>query len=85
MYDEADGATPLHHTKANALDPPVVLEIKLDMGNYRTVRHLLNINKNPVQRLFQLKGWQVKKHPIGFRPRVQALRSVARQPSERWA
>jgi putative transposase len=52
---------------------------------YRTVAHLLDFNKNTVQRVFQLMGWQVKKRPIGFRPRVQALPSVAKQPNERWA
>ena len=52
---------------------------------YRTVAHLLDFNKNTVQRIFQLKGWQVKKRPIGFRPRVQALPSVAHAPNERWA
>lgn len=52
---------------------------------YRTVAHLLGFNKNTVQRIFQLKGWQVKKRPIGFRPRVQALPSVAEAPNERWA
>lgn len=52
---------------------------------YRTVAHLLDFNKNTVQRIFQLKGWQVKKRPIGFRPRVQALPSVAKAPNERWA
>jgi putative transposase len=52
---------------------------------YRTVAHLLNINKNTVQRVFQLMGWQVKKRPIGFRPRIQALPSVAQRPNERWA
>ena len=26
---------------------------------YRTVAHLLDFNKNTVQRIFQLKGWQV--------------------------
>ena len=52
---------------------------------YRTVAHLLDFNKNTVQRIFQLKGWQVKKRPIGFRPRVQALPSVAQAPNERWA
>ena len=40
---------------------------------YRTVAGLLGMNKNTVQRIFQLKGWQVKKRPVGFRPRVQAL------------
>ena len=51
---------------------------------YRTVAHLLQLNKNTVQRIFQLKGWQVKKRPVGFRPRVQALPSVASRPNERW-
>ena len=35
--------------------------------------------------IFQLKGWHVKKRPVGFRPRVQALPSVAKRPNERWA
>ena len=52
---------------------------------YRTVAHLLDFNKNTVQRIFQLRGWQVRKRPIGFRPRVQALPSVATAPNERWA
>ena len=37
---------------------------------YRTVAALLGFNKNTVQRNFQLRGWQVKRRPIGFRPRV---------------
>lgn len=52
---------------------------------YRTVAALLGFNKNTVQRVFQLRGWQVKKRPIGFRPRVQALPSVATAPNQRWA
>jgi putative transposase len=52
---------------------------------YRTVAGLLGFNKNTVQRIFQLKGWQVRKRPVGFRPRVQALPSVAQRPNERWA
>jgi putative transposase len=52
---------------------------------YRTVAHLLDFKKNTVQRIFQLKGWQVKKRPVGFRPRVQALLSVAQAPNEWWA
>ena len=35
---------------------------------YRTVAHLLKFNKNTVQRIFQLKHWQVRKRPVGFRP-----------------
>ena len=52
---------------------------------YRTVASLLRFNKNTVQRLFQLFGWQVKKRPIGFRLLVQALPSVAQAPNQRWA
>ena len=52
---------------------------------YRTVAYLLGMNKNTVQRIFQLKGWQVRKRPVGFRPRIQALPSVAKAPNERWA
>lgn len=52
---------------------------------YRTVAHLLDFNKNTVQRIFQLKHWQVRKRPVGFRPRVQAKPSVAAAPNERWA
>ena len=43
------------------------------------------MNKNTVQHIFQLKGWQVKKPPVGFRPRVQALPLVAAEPNQRWA
>jgi len=52
---------------------------------YRTVAYLLGLNKNTVQRVFQIRGWQVKKRPIGFRPRVQAMPSVALAPDQRWA
>ncbi|KGV18529.1 IS3 family transposase [Burkholderia pseudomallei] len=50
---------------------------------YRTLAHLLGFNKNTVQRIFRLMGWQVRKRPIGFRPRVQAMPSVATAPNER--
>ena len=52
---------------------------------YRTVAGLLGMNKNTVQRIFQLKGWQVRKRAAGHRPRVQALPSVATAPDQRWA
>ena len=52
---------------------------------YRTVAGLLGMNKNTVQRIFQLKGWQVRKRAIGHRPRIEALPSVASRPNERWA
>ncbi len=50
---------------------------QLPYAGYRTVAWLLGENKNTIQRLFQLKGWQVRKRKSGARPRVQALPSVA--------
>jgi putative transposase len=52
---------------------------------YQTVAHLLNLNKNMLQRIFQLKSWLVKKRPLGFRPRIEALPPVTKQPNERWS
>lgn len=46
---------------------------------------LLGFNKNTVQRIFQIKNCQVRKCPIGMRPRIQALPSVATAPNERWS
>ena len=43
------------------------------------------MNKNTVQRIFQIKGWQVRRRPVGFRPRVKCIPSIASQPNERWA
>jgi putative transposase len=43
------------------------------------------MNKNTVQRIFQIKSWQVKKRAVGQRPRVQSLPSVATRPNERWS
>jgi hypothetical protein len=53
--------------------------------DYRTVAGLPGMNKNTVQRIFQLRGWQVRKRAIGFRPRIQALPSVATAPDQRWS
>ncbi len=52
---------------------------------YRTVAQLLGFNKNTVQRVFQLMGWQVRKRPVGFRPRAQSMPSVALKPNSRWS
>jgi len=46
---------------------------------YRTVAHLLGMNKNTLQRVFQCMGWQVRKRPVGFRLRIQAC------PREPWS
>ena len=52
---------------------------------YRTVAWLLGFNKNTVQRIFQIKGWQVRKRLIGMRPRIEAVPSVATAPNDRWS
>lgn len=58
---------------------------KYPEAGYRTVAWMLKLNKNTVQRIFQLKGWQVRKKPRGFRPRVKAFPSAAPQPNQRWS
>jgi putative transposase len=52
---------------------------------YRTVAWLLGFNKNTVQRIFQIKGWQVRKRQIGMRPRIEVVPSVATAPNKRWS
>lgn len=71
--------------RAELAEPVKALIEQEPSFGYRTVAWLLGMNKNTVQRLFQLKGWQVRKRPIGRRPRIEALPSVARRPDERWA
>lgn len=46
---------------------------------------MLKLNKNTVQRIFQLKGWQVRKKPSEFRPRVKMFLAVALQPNKHWS
>lgn len=43
------------------------------------------MNQNTVQRIVQIKGWQVRKRPVGFRPRIEAKISLSNRPNERWA
>lgn len=45
----------------------------------------LAVNKKRVARLFKRRGWSCKQRRIGGRPRVQASRSVAERPDQRWA
>ncbi|WP_245184859.1 DDE-type integrase/transposase/recombinase [Halomonas salinarum] len=52
---------------------------------YRRLACVLGENRKPIQRILQLKGWQVRKRPQGFRPRARRLPSVASRPDERWA
>ena len=68
------------------LEVPIKAMIEQEPSfGYRTVAGLLGMNKNTVQRIFQLRGWQVRKRSIGFRPRIQALPSVATAPDQRWS
>lgn len=75
---------------APKVDPVLAAPIKAMLEQdpsygYRTVAGLLAMNKNTVQRIFQLRGWHLRKRPTGFRPRIEALPSVATLPNERWA
>lgn len=71
--------------KAELAEPiKAMIEAEPSFG-YRTVAGLLGMNKNTVQRIFQLQGWQVRKRSLGQRPRIEALPSIAAAPNERWA
>ncbi len=54
-------------------------------AGYRTIAHNLGLNRNTVQRINQLKGWQVRQRSIGFRPRARSMPSEAASPNERWS
>jgi putative transposase len=71
--------------KAELAEPiKELIEAEPSFG-YRTVAALLGMNKNTVQRTFQLKGWQVRKRALGQRPRIEAKVSRAERPDQRWA
>lgn len=83
MYYRATKAPPV--VKPELAEPVrALIEAEPSFG-YRTVAGLLGMNKNTVQRIFQLNGWQRRQRSIGYRPRVEALPSVATVPDERWA
>ncbi len=71
--------------KAELAEPiKAMIEEEPSFG-YRTVAGLLGMNKNTVQRIFQVKGWQVRKRAVGHRPRIEVKVSAAERPDERWA
>lgn len=83
LYYKPTKASPV--VKPELAEPiKALIEAEPSFG-YRTVAGLLDMNKNTVQRIFQLKGWQVRKRAIGNRPRIEALPSVATRPDQRWA
>jgi putative transposase len=52
---------------------------------YRRLALLLDMNKKAVQRILQLKGWQVRKRSKGHRPRAKAMPSQTHTINKRWA
>ena len=46
---------------------------------------LLGFNKTTVQQVLQLKNRQVRKRPIGMRPRIYVRPPVATAPNQRWS
>ena len=72
------------------LDPDKVSRVKEKIEEfptygYRRLALLLGMNKKVVQRILQLKGWQVRKRPKGHRPRAKAMPSRTVLPNRRWA
>jgi len=62
-----------------------MIEAESSFG-YRTVAALLGMNRNTVRRIFQLKGWQVRKRALGQRPRIEAKVKIPRElPDQRCA
>lgn len=45
----------------------------------------IRVNRKKVHRIMRLKGWTLPKRRAGRRPRVEASKSVAEKPNERWA
>lgn len=52
---------------------------------YRRLAFLLKRNRKAVQRILQIKGWQVRKHPQEKRSRVKMKRSRTAIRNTRWA
>lgn len=52
---------------------------------YRRLANETGLNKKAVQRILQLKGWQVRKRAKGHRPRAENMPSKSFLPNERWA
>ncbi|MFC3061694.1 hypothetical protein, partial [Paenirhodobacter populi] len=78
VYDRPAKAAP--KVDPRFAEPIKAIEQEPSFG-YRTVAWLPGFNKNTVQRVFQLKGWQVRKRPVGMRPRIEAIPSVATAPN----
>ena len=58
--------------QAPKVNPVLAKKVKalideLPFAGYRTLAFLLGLNRNTVQRINQIKGWQCRKRQIGFR------------------
>jgi putative transposase len=72
------------------IDPVRVKQVKEKMElfptyGYRRLALILDMNKKAVQRILQLKGWQVRKRAKGHRPGTKAMPSKTRAVNERRA
>lgn len=54
-------------------------------NGYRMIAAKLKMNRKVVQRILQLKGWQVNKRAKGHRPRARAMKSITANSNVRWA
>ena len=58
---------------------------KFPTYGYRRLAFLLKRNRKVIQRILQIKGWQVRKRQVGKRPRVLKKKSAATVKNQRWA
>ena len=77
-------------SRKRAINADLAVRVKLALERfptygYRRLACVLGENRKPIQRILQMKGWQVRKWPQGFRPRARSLPSVTSRPDERWA
>lgn len=68
--------------QARFAEPVKAMIVASPSFGYRTAAYLPRLNKNTVQRVFQLMGWQVRRRPIGFRSRIQSMPPVASAPNQ---
>ena len=76
--------------RRRVINADLAASVKLALGRFTTygchrLACVLGENRKPIQRILQLKGWQVRKRPQSFRPRARTLPSVALRTDERWA
>jgi Transposase and inactivated derivatives len=58
---------------------------KFPTYGYRRIALLLSENRKVIQRILQKKHWQVRKRPVGHRPRVKVVPSQAPERDIRWS